>query len=486
MSTSPEGPNKGSILESPDEVLSTLGQDGKRRWLYPTLSVGRYLRPRAIVGWILIAIFTLLPIIQVGGKPAVFINLMDREFTFFGFSLYSNDTVLWMLFILTVLIGVFFGTALLGRVWCGWGCPQTVYLEFVYRPIERLIEGGEAIRQRRNEGPWTFDKAWRKGLKFAVYGIISLALAHTFVAYFVSWEELLQWMQRRPRENWDFFLMMSITTGLIFFDFASFREQMCTIACPYARFQSVLIDQDSLIVSYDVGRGEPRGRRTRALRKQEAEGFTLNLGDCIDCGACVRTCPTGIDIRHGLQMECIGCTQCIDACDAIMFSVNKPAGLIRYTSENALAGKGARPIRPRTILYGAILAVLMTALLGVLFTRPSIDLAIVRVVNSPFVEYGDGRIGNNLRFSMQSRGMDRVASIVAVEPVGSEVKLIGPSPIELPRGERVRMDTFVIVPPEAFEDGSAKGIFEIRSEDGKVVREEFHLLGPSQVSGDPS
>lgn len=478
MNIDPEGPSSVPVLESPDEVLSTLGRDGKRRWLYPTLSVGRFLRSRAVVGWILIALFTLLPWIKIGGKPAIFINLLQREFTFFGLTLYSTDTVLWMVFILAVLIGVFFGTALLGRVWCGWGCPQTVYLEFVYRPIERWLEGTEAARRRRNEGPWVWDKVWRKGVKFSVYGLISLALAHTFVAYFVSWDALLRWMMRPPEENWSFFLMMSITSGLIFFDFASFREQMCTIACPYARFQSVLIDKDSMIVSYDTGRGEPRGRRTRAIRKQEAEGVKLNLGDCIDCGACVRTCPTGIDIRNGLQMECIGCTQCMDACDAIMIGVKKPVGLIRYTSENALEGKPTRPARPRTVIYGILLTALTTVFVTLLVMRPTLNMNIVRAVNVPFLEMGDG-IANNLRFSLLNHREDTTIDIVAVEPPGTEVKLVGSRPFVLEQGDRVRFDAFVIVPPEAFVDGSADGVFEVRSADGRVQRKNFHLLGPS-------
>lgn len=482
MSTRPDGPDNRSILTSPDEVLSTLGQDGKRRWLYPTLSLGRFLRSRKIVGWALIALFTLLPILKVNGKPAVFMDIVHREFTFFGLTLYSTDTVLWMLFALSVLISVFFGTALLGRVWCGWGCPQTVYLEFVYRPIERLIEGGEAARKRRDEGPMSLDKLWRKVAKFGIYAAISLALAHTFVAYFVSWESLLHWMALPPKENWGFFLMMGITSGLIFFDFAFFREQMCTIACPYARIQSVLVDEDSMIVSYDPGRGEPRTRRTRAIREQEAQGIQLNLGDCVDCGACVRTCPTGIDIRNGLQMECIGCTQCMDACDAIMIGVDKPLGLIRYTSENALAGKPIKPIRTRTVLYGLIWLALTTAFVVMLTGRTSLDLNIGRVVGEPFIEMGDG-IGNRLRFRVQNRHADTTAEIVAVSPPGTQVKLIGSSPTTLPEGEHVRVESFVIVPPEAFKNGNAEGVFEVRTADGRVERAKFNLLGPSVGSG---
>lgn len=482
MSTRPEGSKESSIRNAPSDVLSTLSQDGKRRWLYPILSPGRFWRSRAAVGWSLIALFTLLPIVKINGKPAVFMDLAHTEFTFFGLTLYTTDTVLSMIFLLSVLISLFFATALLGRVWCGWGCPQTVYLEFVYRPIERLLEGTEAQRKRRDEGPWNVDKAWRKALKFSIYLVISLALAHTFVAYFVSWERLILWMQRPPKENWSFFLMMSVTTGLILFDFSVFREQMCTIACPYARLQSVLVDGDSMIVSYDAGRGEKRGRRTREQRKQEAEGVYLNLGDCIDCGACVRTCPTGIDIRNGLQMECIGCTQCMDACDAIMIGVKKPVGLIRYTSENILAGGKPKPVRLRTVLYGVLWLILVGAFITLVSVRTTLDVNIGRVVNVPFIEMGDG-IANNLRFRVQNRQSGTTAEIVAVSPPGTEVRVIGESPLPLPQGEHVRVETFVIVPREAFVDGSAKGEFEVRTSDGRVQRAKFHLLGPSLGAG---
>lgn len=472
------------IIDSPEEVLSTMRADGKRRWLYPVLSVGKFWKSRRVIAWTLIVLFTALPLLKINGKPSIFIDIMRREFTFFGLTLYSTDTVLWMLFLLTVLLTVFFGTALLGRVWCGWACPQTVYLEFIFRPIERLIEGKEGKRKRRDEGPLNFDKAWRKVAKHSIYIAIALLLAHTFVAYFVSWDQLRVWMTGSPKENWAFFVMMAITTGMVYFDFAFFREQMCTITCPYARFQSVLIDSDSMIVSYDPNRGEPRGRRNRKQRKQEREGVRLDLGDCIDCGACVRTCPTGIDIRDGLQMECIGCTQCMDACDAIMISIDKPVGLIRYTSENAIEQKPTRPVRPRTVLYGLALLALASAFVFVLVGRSTLDVNIGRVVNVPYMQMGDG-IGNNLRFRLQDRMQDSEVDIVAIEPEGAEVRVIGQTPLQLQRGRHKRVESYVIVPKEAFTNGSVQGVFEIRADDGRTQRAKFNLLGPSNNGDSP-
>ncbi len=479
-SSSPE--RRNSVLESPDEVLSTMSKDGKRRWLYPTPSPGLLHKARGAMAWILIALFLGLPLVKIGGKPSIFLDILHGEFTFFGLTLYANDTLLLMVFLLLTLMSVFFATSLLGRVWCGWACPQTVYLEFVYRPLERLFEGKEYTRKKRDEGPMTTEKFFRKFAKYIFYIAISLILAHTFVAYFVSWNSLLIWMQRPPAENWGFFVMMAFTTGLVLFDFAYFREQMCTIACPYARLQSVLIDQDSMIVSYDPTRGEPRGRRSRSQRKEEQAGVSLNLGDCIDCGACVRTCPTGIDIRNGLQMECVGCTQCIDACDAIMISINKPKGLIRYTSENALAGIKTKIIRPRTVLYGALLCGLGAVFAFSINVRTELEVNVGRTVGDPYSTLGHGEIANRLTFRIQNRGQNTSAEITATAPEGTQVKIVGPHQIALPGGETKRIEAFVIVPADAFQDGSAQGTFEIKTDDGYTKLVDFNLLGPTNNS----
>ena len=263
-----------SVLESPEDVLSTLRADGKRRWMYPTETRGRFWRKRLVLGWALIVLFVALPIIKIGGKPAVLLDVAAREFTFFGTTFYPTDTLYLMLFGISALVSVALLTALLGRVWCGWGCPQTVYLEFVFRPIERLIEGKEHVRQRRDaRKELTWDKAWRKGAKWAAYLVISVALAHVFVSYFVGWESLLRWMTSPPTEHWGYFVLMGATTALVAFDFGVFREQMCTITCPYARFQSVLLDEDSMIVSYDPRRGEPRARRGKKAIAEEQAGL---------------------------------------------------------------------------------------------------------------------------------------------------------------------------------------------------------------------
>ena len=472
--------NDVDILDSPVEVLSTLTREGKRKWVYPTLSRGRFYKPRLWLGWFLIILFVALPIIPINGKPAVLLDFIHREFALFGITFYPTDTLLLMLSMIGTVIGVILITALLGRVWCGWGCPQTVYMEFVFRPIERWLEGKEHVRKRRDEGPWNWDKLWRKGTKFSLYLAISLGLAHVFLSYFVGWENLLYWMQQPPREQWGFFVMMALTTGLILFDFGYFREQMCTIACPYARLQSVLVDPHSLIVSYDETRGEPRARRSKKKIRDEEAGLRPAQGDCIDCFACVRTCPTGIDIRDGLQMECIACTQCIDACDDIMDKIGKPRGLIRYTSEQELAGETTRWWRPRTVLYtvlGLAIAIIFT---GLLINRNAYDVNVGRVVGAPFTELPDGRIANRLRFRVRNQQpYASTFTIEAVQPADAEVRIVGPSPTTLTSQEMKRVEAWIVVSRATFTNDTQQGLFVLRFDDGITEEVTFPLLGPS-------
>ncbi len=470
------------ILDSPEEVLSTLRNDGSRRWLYPTPEKGRFWRRRLAVGWALIAFFVALPIVRMGGRPAVLLDVAAREFTVFGFTFYPTDTFLLLLVSIATLVSVALLTALLGRVWCGWGCPQTVYLEFLYRPVERFFEGAEHVRARRDAGAWTLDKAWRKAAKWAVYVIVSALLAHTFTAYFVGWERLIHWMTGPPTEHWGYFVLAALTTGLVLFDFGIFREQMCTITCPYARFQSVLLDEDSMIVSYDPTRGEPRAKRGKKKIAEEQAGLRPPLGDCIDCRACVRTCPTGIDIREGLQMECIACTQCIDACDSIMDNLDLPRGLIRYTSERALEGQTTRVVRARTVGYGVLLVAVAAIFTVALTTRQPYDAEVIRAVGEPFVELPDGAIANHVRLRVRNQTASAGAFRVALAaPAGGEVRVGAAQPVAVGSREMVRVEGFVVVPRAAF-GGAAEVPATVRLtfENGTIEEVPFTLLGPSR------
>lgn len=394
--------SSGHLLPIPSErVLSTLNADGSRRWLRPRLSPGKFWQARRLVGWVLIGIFVALPFLRIGHAPAMLLDIAHRQFSLFGKTFLPTDTVLLAVLLLGIVVAAFLLTAVLGRVWCGWACPQTVYLELLYRPLERLFDGppgrGGAIGRKATP--------LRTAAKYAVYLVLSVALANLFLSYFVGVQSLQQWMTRSPVEHPTSFAIVVITAGLMFFNFAWFREQTCIVACPYGRLQSVLLDADSLIVSYDPRRGEPRGHRKHGQVAQAGvdAGAARSLGDCVDCSLCVETCPTGIDIRDGLRMECVGCAQCIDACDSVMRKLRRPTGLVRYSSQARIAGATSRLLRPRLVAYGAILAIVFATFTVLVARTNATEVVVLRGMGMPFTELAGGEVANPLRVKVTNR-----------------------------------------------------------------------------------
>lgn len=388
-------------LAPPDQVLATLNPDGTRRWLAPRLAKGRFWQRRRILGYFLMVLFNVLPWIQLGGKPAMRLDMVHREFTFFGVAFQPTETVLVVALFLTAFLAIFLLTALFGRVWCGWGCPQTVYLEFLYRPLERLIEG-----KAYSKGPGAVSKG-RKLIKLVVFFLVSLHLSHTFLAYFVGPQTVLEWSFGSPTDHIAGFTIVWFVTILMVIDFASFREQMCTLACPYGRLQSALVDPHSIVIGYDETRGEPRGKGKRGTEK------TASLGDCVDCKLCVAVCPTGIDIRDGLQMECVNCAECIDACDSVMDRLGFERGLVRYASEIELAGGKRKVLRVRTAIYSVGLVVAFSAFVFFLGNRKDTLISVLRIRNVPFMTLGDGRISNPVKLRIENRAAEaRTYSVV--------------------------------------------------------------------------
>jgi cytochrome c oxidase accessory protein FixG len=468
-----------TLLKPEGRVLPTLEADGSRRWLFPRLALGKFLTARRAVAYGLILIFTVTPFISIGGKPAVLFDLAGRKLTLFGHTFLPTDTFLLALLAVSWVLSIFLVTALFGRAWCGWTCPQTVYMEFVFRPVERLFLGrsGQGGKPKAGLSPLRYI-----GMYLA-FLLISLYLAHTALSYFVGVEQLRVWMTQSPANHpWGFFIIVLVTGGMML-DFAYFREQTCLIACPYGRFQSVLIDRNSRVVRYDVARGEPRkGLKDIALpvvgRSSDAPAAPTGQGHCISCTMCVQVCPTGIDIRDGLQFECINCTQCMDACDEVMSKVGKPTGLIRYASLNQLAGQPSPMLRPRIIAYTAAMVGLLTILVIAATTMKSVDVWLVRNQGLPFITAPDGRIENTMRLQLASRSEVPVTATVTV-PDADGVALLEDKPITLKPGEKTQLPLHFLGDASAFPGGRREVEVVITTSTGDVIRRACVLFGPA-------
>ncbi len=468
-------------------VLSTLNDDGSRHWLRPRLSLGRFLSARRLVAYALIAIFALMPLIKVHGHPLILLDIVSRRFYIFGASFFPTDTLPLALLLVGCFLTIFWVTALFGRVWCGWACPQTVYMEFLYRPIERLLEGAPG------RGASRLGSA-AKPVKYAVYALCSFVLAHLFLAYFVSWDNLRHWVFGSPLDHPIGFGVVMFVTAAMMFDFSYFREQVCLVACPYGRLQSVLLDKCSMIVSYDRKRGEPRGRKkSSSSTPQRASDLSLPVlaapgiavagapGDCVDCSMCVTTCPTGIDIRNGLQMECIGCAQCIDACDNVMDKLHRPRGLIRYSSQAGMEGTKFRILRPRVLLYPAVILGIASLLAFILLNADPADITLMRGLGQPFSMLPDSLVRNTVRVKIVNR-LDYPAqytlSVLGVD--GATLKAES-SVVRVAPGQMLTVPAEIDAPLAAFHDGRAPISVIISGPDKFESRRPFTLLGPAKT-----
>ena len=385
-----------------DKTQGAVRTDGKKPRIVPADVHGRFDNARKVAFVALIALWVVLPWVKIGGHPAVFVDVDTRRFFLFGATFNAQDG--WLLFFPLSAFGftLVVLTALLGRVWCGWACPQTVFLEGIYRRIERWIEGSHDERRRRDAAGMTFGRVARKTAKHAAFIVVSALLAHVVLAYFVSLPKAFAMVRGAPAAHPEAFVWMAALTGILYFDFSWFREQFCVVMCPYGRMQSVLLDDDSLVVGYDVGRGEPRGKKGKAT------------GDCVDCGRCVAVCPTGIDIRDGLKLDCIACTACIDACDEIMDKVERPRGLVRYDSTNGLAGKPRKLVRARLALYGVLGLVGAVVATVALRSRSDFEANVLRLSGAPYTFEGDS-VRNAFDVHLVNKKSDRtVFTITAV------------------------------------------------------------------------
>lgn len=447
------------------DTVTTINSDGSRYFIHTADVRGLFTTLRRLSGWALIAFYVALPWIQIGGHPALFLDVANRQFHIFGLSLVAQD--MWLAFFIITGLGfsLFYLTSLFGRVWCGWACPQTVFLDHVFRRVERWIEGDAHARRQLDDAEWTPGKVFKRVFKHAVYLVLSLAVAHLFLAYFVSLPELYHAMQQAPWENATLFLLVFVVGAALYFDFAWFREQFCIILCPYGRIQSALIDDDSIVIGYDEKRGEPRGKGKDA-------------GDCVDCYRCVQACPTGIDIRQGLQMECIGCSNCVDACNEVMTRLKRPTGLVRYDSLNGLAGKAKRFIRPRTILYTLLMLVGAVVMLVSFSSFRTLGVGIIRMQGAPYY-LGEGQVRNQYMVRLINKADHPREFRLRIDSPQKGMVAVGlPESVTVPAEGEVQQLLVLVMPEKGFP-GGFRFTIEASAEAGKTsVAKQADFLGP--------
>lgn len=461
---------QSGLRRKPDlETLYSVNDDGSRNVLQPADVRGRWHTRRNWIFAVLIAIYVAVPWIRIGGSPVLRFDVPNRTAYVAGQTFTREDFYLVFFLLSGFGFTLFALTSILGRVWCGYACPQTVFLEGVFRRIERWLEGGRNERLRRNQGPWTFDKLWRKVLKQSIYLALVLLVTHTLLAYFLPVEELLPALLAGPAGHWLAFGWTIGLTALVYFDFAWFREQFCVILCPYGRLQSALIDDDTVIVGYDERRGEARGPKGKAS------------GDCIDCGSCVAVCPTGIDIRNGLQMECIGCTNCVDACDSIMRQVGRPEGLVRYDSLRGLRGEKRRWWRPRLFLYAGLSVIGLSVFLLAASKREPFEVTVLRAQGMPYSIDG-GRVQNLFTIHVQNKSLQKAEYKLeprVVDAGGPKVEWkVASEEVEIEGLGEVKVPIFAFV-----ERGEYRAAFPLvvkvtDEQSGHVVEVELSFRGP--------
>lgn len=457
------------------DTIATVDEKGRRIWLNPKKPQGRYHTYRIIVTVVLLGLLFGAPFLSWKGHPMFLFNIFERKFILFGTVFWPQDFIIFGIGMIAFFVFVILFTVVFGRIWCGWMCPQTIFMEMVFRKIEYWIEGDANQQRKLSSQPWNLDKIWKKGAKLFIFLGISTLIAHTLMAYLIGIDQVAEIVTQPPSAHWAGFIGLVAFTGIFFWVFAYFREQACIAVCPYGRLQGVLLDKDSIVVAYNWLRGEPRGK----ISKDQEKKAEPPKGDCIDCKLCVHVCPTGIDIRNGTQLECVNCTACIDACDEVMLKVDRPKGLIGYYSHNMIeAGKKVN-FNTRIAAYSVVLVAILGLLGFLLTTRSDVEATMMRVPGMLYQEKENGLISNLYNIQFVNKTYDDIAIEVRLKDAkGGVISRVGGEAIVIPAASNLESVYFIDLPREQVTETSNALVVQLYR-DGELLDEiKTNFVGP--------
>lgn len=460
--------------ESFRDRIATVDAKGKRKWVFAQKPKGKFYNIRTWVSWGFFILFFTLPFIKMNGRPLFLFNIPDARFIIFGKIFWPQDFFIFGLTMVTFIIFIVLFTAAFGRLFCGWVCPQTIFMEMLFRKLEYLIEGDAAQQKILNNSPWTSKKIRIKITKHVVFYLFAFIIANYFLAYVIGVDELKKIITEPVSEHFVGFLSLLLFSGIFYGVYSYFREQACTVVCPYGRLQSVLLDRNSMLVAYDHKRGEPRGK----FKKNQPDS---SLGDCIDCYQCVKVCPTGIDIRNGTQMECVGCTACIDACDKMMDAVGKPKGLVRYASENGIENGKKLSYTGRMKFYTVLLIILTGILATLLITRKDIDGTIVRTRGQLYQERGTDSLTNLFTITIINKTVNNIPVTLKLEGEAAtegKIEMVGSNEIMLKQEDQAVGSFFVVFSKKYISKRKMKLAVGLYEGDKKVTVIKTNFTGP--------
>jgi len=453
------------------DSVATISKQGKRNYIFPKKPKGRFYNLRTLTSIIYLVVFFALPFIKVDEEPLFMFNVLERKFIFFGQVFWPQDFFIFAIGLLTFIVFIIFFTVVFGRVFCGWACPQTIFMEMVFRKIEYWLDGDMNAQRKLKEMPWTGYKIRKRAIKMAVFYFISFIIANFFLAYVIGMDDVLAMVKEGIGANLGTFISLLIFTSVFFFVYYWFREQVCIVVCPYGRLQGVLLDKKSIVVAYDYVRGEPRGKI-----KKEKEG-KWDTGDCVECAACVRVCPTGIDIRNGTQLECVNCTACIDACNTIMDKVGRPRGLIRFESEENIAHSKKTKFNWRIAAYSFVLLLLTSALVVMLITRDDVDARILRTSGQMFQTLPDGRISNLYNIKLINKTRKEIPVTMRLENMKGEITVVQKDMV-VPKESYFQTSFFVKIERQLVEKRKTSIVLGVYQGDKKIETINTTFLGP--------